>query len=114
MIRFFLRVLLLFRHLWRGLRADPDSAAIGFLLFALLGIGTIFYHLVEGWGLVDSLYFCVMTVATVGFGDFAPTTTWSKIFTIVFTFLGIGLFASFVGKIAFIWMRIHKEKRRRE
>jgi hypothetical protein len=111
MIRFFLRVLLLFRTLWRGLRADPDSAAIGFLLFALLSIGTIFYHLVEGWGLVDSLYFCVMTVATVGFGDFAPTTTWSKIFTIVFTFLGIGLFASFVGKVAFIWMRHHREER---
>jgi hypothetical protein len=111
MIRFFLRVLLLFRTLWRGLRADPDSAAIGFLLFALLSIGTIFYHLVEGWGLVDSLYFCVMTVATVGFGDFAPTNTLSKIFTIVFTFLGIGLFASFVGKVAFIWMRHHREER---
>jgi hypothetical protein len=52
-----------------------------------------------------------MTVATVGFGDFAPTNTLSKIFTIVFTFLGIGLFASFVGKVAFIWMRHHREER---
>jgi hypothetical protein len=110
MIRFFLRVLLLFRNLWRGLRADPDSAAIGFLLFSLLSIGTFFYHWVEGWGWVNSLYFCVMTVATVGFGDFSPTTTTSKIFTIFFTFLGIGLFASFVGKVAVIWMRIHKER----
>jgi hypothetical protein len=110
MFRFFLRVLLLFRNLGRGLRADPDAGAIGFLLFLLLTIGTCFYHWVEGWGWVDAFYFCVMTVATVGFGDFSPTTTASKIFTVFFTFLGIGLFASFVGKVAVIWIYIHKKK----
>ena len=111
MLRFFLRVILLFRTLWRGLKQDPDSAAMGFLLLVLLTTGTLFYHWVEDWGFVDSFYFCVMTVATVGFGDFAPTTTASKLFTIVFTFLGIGLFASFVGKVAAIWMRHHREDR---
>jgi hypothetical protein len=109
MFRFFLRVLLLFRSLWRGLKHDRDFAAMGFLLLVLFSIGTVFYHWVEGWGWVNSLYFCVMTVATVGFGDFSPTTMMSKIFTIFFTFLGIGLFASFVGKVASIWMRHHRD-----
>lgn len=75
MFRIFIHILMHFRNLWRGLRADPDSAAIGVLLSGLLGIGMCFYHWVEGWGWVDSLYFCVMTVATVGFGGLAPTTT---------------------------------------
>lgn len=52
-----------------------------------------------------------MTVATVGFGDFAPATTLSKMFTIGFTFPGIGLFPSFVGKVAAIWMRHHRDER---
>lgn len=84
MFQFFRRVFLLFRTLWHGLKHDPDSAAMGFLLVVLLSTGKLFYHWVEGWGYLDAFYFCVMTVATVGFGDFAPTSPLSKLFTIFF------------------------------
>ena len=53
----------------------------------------------EGWSLLDALYFCVMTMATVGYGDLAPGTPLSKAFTIGYAMLGVGLFAGFVGKL---------------
>ena len=44
------------------------------LVASLLVVGTIFYVLVEGWGVVDALYFCAMSLATVGYGDVVPET----------------------------------------
>ena len=64
-------------------------------LFALL-IGTVFYHLVEGWSWVDSFYFCTITLASVGYGDFAPTTEASRAFTVVYVILGLGIVAGFL------------------
>ena len=61
---------------------------------ALIGIATLVYHKVEGWRLLDALYFSVMTLATVGYGDFAPRTDAGKLFTIGFVFSGIGLFVA--------------------
>jgi voltage-gated potassium channel Kch len=71
----------------------PPSGFIGtlLLLIVILMTGTIFYSNFEGWGWLDSLYFSVMTITTVGYGDLHPTTTASKVFTIFYVFVGIGL-----------------------
>jgi hypothetical protein len=66
-------------------------------------IGNRFYWLVEGWSLLDSLYFSVVTIATVGFGDFAPKTAIGKIFTIGYIFAGIGIFVTAVAQGVLRW-----------
>lgn len=43
----------------------------------------------EQWDLVDALYFSMVTMSTVGFGDLSPTKDVSKVFTCVFIFVGI-------------------------
>uniref|UniRef100_A0A7S1QCJ5 EF-hand domain-containing protein n=1 Tax=Alexandrium catenella TaxID=2925 RepID=A0A7S1QCJ5_ALECA len=43
----------------------------------------------ESWDLVDALYFSMVTMSTVGFGDLSPTKNVSKVFTILFIFFGI-------------------------
>jgi voltage-gated potassium channel Kch len=69
------------------------------LLFLLLCVatGTVFYHFVESFSWLNSLYFSAMTLTTVGYGDFAPATTAGKLFTAVYAFLGIGFFFGFAG-----------------
>lgn len=62
----------------------------------VLTIGTIFYHEVEHFGWVDAYYFCVVTLATVGYGDFVPHTTAGKLFTTLYIFVGVGIFTSFI------------------
>ena len=62
------------------------------LFFILLGI--IFYHLVEKLSWLDSAYFTVITLATVGYGDIVPHTPAGKIFTIFYVFVGITIFVA--------------------
>mmetsp|Transcript_74138 Transcript_74138/g.224736 ORF Transcript_74138/g.224736 Transcript_74138/m.224736 type:complete len:397 (-) Transcript_74138:60-1250(-) len=43
----------------------------------------------ESWTMVDSLYFSMVTMSTVGFGDFSPSTAGSKVFTCLYILVGI-------------------------
>ena len=43
-----------------------------FAILVAIAVGTLGFHLIEGWSLVDSLYVTVQTVTTVGFGDVTP------------------------------------------
>ena len=74
---------------------QPEERAPVVLVVSLLIAGTVFYTLVEGWSVVDAIYFSSMSLATVGFGDVVPTTDVGKIFTVVYVLAGIGILVSF-------------------
>ena len=61
------------------------------LLLAGLVAGTLGYHFIEGWSLFDSLYMTVITLATVGFGETHPLSTFGRLFTIFLIMGGIGM-----------------------
>jgi voltage-gated potassium channel Kch len=99
MLAFFLtirRLIRAFVFAWR----DTEFRNLFLLLLALIVSGTMFYASVEGWSLIDSLYFSVVTLATVGYGDLAPQTTAGKLFTIIYIFIGIGLFVAVAQNLA--------------
>ncbi len=83
----------------RGL-GDPQFRALAFLVLVLLISGTLFYWRFEDWTLLDSLYFSVITLTTVGYGDLAPTRAPTKVFTIVYILLGLGILVSFLSLVA--------------
>lgn len=89
----------LLRGIAAGLR-DPEFRALLLLTLTIIFSGTAFYASVEGWGFVDALYFSVITLTTVGYGDLAPTTPASKLFTVVYILLGVGVLLGFVNKVA--------------
>ena len=54
------------------------------------------YRWLEDWSWVDSLYFSVVAITTVGFGDLTPSTDASKLFTVGYLVVGISLFTTFI------------------
>lgn len=66
------------------------------LVVYLLG-GAVIFMYVEDWGFWESLYFCVITISTVGYGDMYPTTAVRKISTLFYLFIGIAFIASIIG-----------------
>jgi len=74
--------------------------ALLLLAASTLLIGTTFYHYIEKWAWIDSLYFSTITLTTIGYGDFVPTTPLSKIFTIFYIIIGIGIILGFVNLVA--------------
>jgi hypothetical protein len=62
----------------------------------VLVVGVVFYRLTEDWSLADSLYFTVIALSTIGFGDLAPTTTFSRLFTVLYAIVGVGLIGTLV------------------
>lgn len=62
-------------------------AAVG----VAVATGTIVFHILEGWSIVDSLYLTAQTVTTVGFGDLAPRTVAGRVFASIFMMLSVGI-----------------------
>ena len=94
-------------RLIKGLRAAFSDTAVLSLLgftFTLIACASVFYHYVEGWGLIDATYFAVMTISTVGYGDFSPQTVSGKIFTIGYVLIGLGVFVTTASALASVLM----------
>ncbi len=80
---------------------EPEFQVLLSLTVAMLISGTMFYSNVEGLSILNALYFSVITLATVGYGDFTPQTDFGKIFTILYILTGVGLIVAFATKILY-------------
>ncbi len=95
-------VFVVFRRLWRALRTSMrDPVFRGLIHFSgiLLVGGTFFYWRVEDWTPFESLYFSVITLTTVGYGDFSPVTGIGRAFTVGYVLLGIGVIVAVATQI---------------
>jgi len=100
MIELFITSLRLARSVTSAFRRDPQFRFLVFLVVITLLSGTLFYSQVEGWSVVDALYFSVTTLTTVGLGDLAPTTTIGKLFTVIYIFAGLSIILGFIDTVA--------------
>jgi voltage-gated potassium channel len=60
-------------------------------VLAVIALGTVAFHLLEGWSILDSLYVTVQTLTTVGFGDITPRTGLGRFFATMFMMIGVGV-----------------------
>jgi hypothetical protein len=79
---------------------DPEGKILLGTAITTIAVGTVVYMFLEGWDWIDALYFSVVTLATVGFGDLHPTTDLAKLFTVVYILTGVGIIAGFVSEVA--------------
>lgn len=68
---------------------DPEARPV--FIYAAVNIvaGAILFSWLEGWSFIDSVYFVVITLTTIGYGDLTPTTPATKLLTIFFALNGI-------------------------
>ena len=91
---------------------DRDSRPVFYWTTGTLLLGTIVYHWLEGWTYLDALYFSVITLATIGYGDFVPTTPIAKVFTMVYAVNGIVILLALFDRIRVVHMKRHEARMR--
>jgi|APFre7841882724_1041349.scaffolds.fasta_scaffold63324_2 hypothetical protein len=84
---------------------DRGSRSIFLWAAAALLIGMLVYHWLEGWSLFDALYFSVVTLATVGYGDLVPTTPLAKLFTIFYVLNGVSILVALLDRLRVVRTR---------
>jgi voltage-gated potassium channel len=87
--------------------------AAGAIMLALSGV--VFYWLeptVHSYG--EGLWLAFATGATIGYGDFVPTTTASRFFAMFVAVLGFGMLSLTTASIAVFFIEEDEKKLRRE
>ncbi|KAK9057222.1 hypothetical protein SSX86_024589 [Deinandra increscens subsp. villosa] len=79
-------------------QVNPHYKRVATYLFIYLFISTICFYLVSNqisgvktYGILDSIYFCIVTMTTVGYGDLLPNSTATKLLACAFVFSGMAL-----------------------
>jgi voltage-gated potassium channel len=84
-----------------GSRRMPNNLKIALIsILILIVIGTAGFHLIEGWDVLECFYMTIMTLTTVGYGDFTPESSAGKIFTVMLVIFGVGTMLYTVGLVA--------------
>jgi voltage-gated potassium channel len=66
------------------------------LLLVLMLAGSVGFMKIEGLSLADAMYFSVVTVTTVGYGDITPKTEAGKFLALILIITGVGTFLGVV------------------
>ncbi|SLM27866.1 Ion transport 2 domain protein [Desulfamplus magnetovallimortis] len=80
----------------------------------LLVSGTAGFMIFEKLSLVDALYFSIVTMATVGYGDIHPQTHIGKILSLFMIVGGVGTFLGVVASITDLFVNRREELQRHE
>ncbi|KAH0469218.1 hypothetical protein IEQ34_002450 [Dendrobium chrysotoxum] len=85
----------------------PSFRQASLLLIIYLIVGCTCFYLVRDQivgkktnGILDALYFCIVTMTTVGYGDLVPESVPAKLLACAFVFSGMAFVALFLGKAA--------------
>mmetsp|Transcript_761 Transcript_761/g.961 ORF Transcript_761/g.961 Transcript_761/m.961 type:complete len:392 (-) Transcript_761:49-1224(-) len=82
-------------------------------IFFVMAVGTIVMGLGEDWTYAEAFYWASVTITTVGFGDFVPTTNALKWFTTFYSMVGVVMMAralSYMAQFPIIQRRIRSER----
>ena len=80
-------------------------------IMLLFLVGALLFGYLEDWPFIDSFYWCVITVASVGYGEYSPKKQESRGLAIIFIPLSVGIISQGLASIVniFIEEEIKKE-----
>jgi hypothetical protein len=58
----------------------------------------------------DAIWYTLVTISTVGYGDRYPTTNWGRIIGAVIIIVGVGIFGTFTGYLANLFLSPQKKE----
>ncbi|CAA7045697.1 unnamed protein product [Microthlaspi erraticum] len=86
---------------------NPNLRRMIMFLVLYISIGTLCFYLVRDQisghktnGVLDSIYFCIVTMTTVGYGDLVPNSSASRLLACAFVFSGMVLMSSILSRAA--------------
>jgi hypothetical protein len=80
------------------------------VLVGIMVVGTLGFMVIERLSLGDALYFSIVTIATVGYGDIHPATHAGKILAVFLIVTGVGTFLGVVANGT--ELMLHKREQR--
>jgi len=111
-----------FRVIEKYFGSASRFVAIVTLMLVWVFIGAMIFWVLESnsgkkpWTYGDALYFCIITLTTIGYGDYSPETRGGRLFFIFYSLLGLSIVALFIGNVGdFLVKRfVSKEKEEKE
>lgn len=73
-------------------------------ILSMILTGSLVVGKIEGWTAIDSIYWCISTGTSVGYGDFAPETDEMRWFCVFFIPLSVGVISAALGKVANVFV----------
>ncbi|WP_300154991.1 potassium channel family protein [Solidesulfovibrio sp.] len=101
--------------LWRRLLASTLATSLALVLVILLAASAAFYFL-EFQGeadksFFDALWWAMVTLSTVGYGDIVPTTVAGRLVAMAIMATGVGVMATLTGSLASVLIERKNRKR---
>lgn len=84
------------------------------ILFSVMALGTIGFMIVEERSLLDALYYSIVTISTVGYGDIHPVSQTGKFLAVVLIITGVGTFLGVIANATEIMLSRREQKARIE
>lgn len=110
MISFILTAWRLVKALFGVMKMRLFWAVFTTLALILLS-GTLFYHQTEGWTYMDAFYFAFISIMPTGLDTgVVPTSTFSKIFTMIYLMVGMGVMLAMILIIGRAVVKFEKEE----
>lgn len=85
------------------------------VLFTYFSLGVLALHFIDGhMSLFDILYFLVVTLTTIGYGDISPSNKYSKIFVSIYTICGLMMFSTALSGMLRYWFQQQEKHYRKQ
>jgi potassium channel subfamily K, other eukaryote len=92
------------RPVRKFIEENPETVKVAIknliIVIVFYAVASVYYNQVEGWDLEDCIYFITVTISTVGYGDYEPSSDDSRLFTIFVILFGLIFVFSIINDFA--------------